>query len=225
MPRTFLIALAAMLSSAAAPLRAETPVPIEEEPQHRLRFHNAHVRFFDVELPPRYRGVMHIHHHDGVFVNITPSTTEAQDWGAEPVTRPPRTPGESYFIGYAQTPKAHRISNVGAQPYRVTDTEILAGCGPADIPDDALSGSLIVENKRVRVTRIELDPRAKATLFGPCGMLVAVTGGALVIQQPGGDEHVSLGPAGFKWREGAQPVVIENVGSEPIHLVDILIKQ
>lgn len=200
-------------------------MPIEEEPRHRLVFQNAHVRFFDVELPPAYRGVMHIHHHDGVFVNISASETEAQDWDAEPVRRPPRTPGESYFIGYAGRPKAHRVSNVGAQPYRVTDTEILAGCGPADVPDDALSGPVIVENRRVRVTRIELPARGKATLFGPCGMLVAVTGGVLVVQQPGSDEHVTLAPAGFRWRESAQPVVIENVGSAPIHLVDILIKQ
>ena len=66
----FALAVTLFSSLCSAPmLRAEEPVPIEEEPQHHLRFENSHVRFFDVRLPPGYRGVMHIHHHDGVFVN------------------------------------------------------------------------------------------------------------------------------------------------------------
>lgn len=213
-----------VLSLLATAVIAEEPVPIDQEPQHKLKFQNAHVRFFDVALPPGYRGTMHIHQYDGVFVNIEPSETEAEDWGKPPGARPPRQPGETYFIGYTAKPKAHRVSNIGNGTYHVTDTEILAGCGRADIADDALAGPVIVENKRVRVTRVELQPGARTTLHGPCGMLVAVTGGTLVAVQPGSEERVTLAPAGFKWREGAQPVVIENAGDAPFRGVDILVK-
>lgn len=213
-----------LLAIVAGPACAEEPVPIDQEPQHKLRFENAHVRFFDVALPQGYRGVMHIHQFDGVFVNIEPSATEAEDWGKPPAVRPPRQPGETYFIGYSAKPKAHRVSNVGTGTYHVTDTEILTGCGGTEPAAEALAGTVITENKRVRVTRIDLQPGARATLHGPCGMLVAVTGGTLVVRQAGGDSRTTLGPAGFQWREGRQPVEIENAGDSAFSAVDILVK-
>ena len=216
--------LAAGLAVMSANGAAQDPVPIEQEPRHRLAFENTRIRFFDVQLPPGYRSMVHIHHHDGVFVNISPAETEAEDWGKPPVRRAPRTPGESYFIGYAKTPKAHRVSNVGSTEYRVTDTEILQGCGERAPDDTARSGPVLVDNKRVRVTRIELAPGASTPLHGPCGMLVLVTSGTARFDGPGGVETVAFAPAGFKWRDGTLPVAMKNVGNEPLHAVDILVK-
>ncbi len=218
------IASCLLLTLCVAAVRADEPVPIDQEPMHRLKFQNAHVRFFDVALPPGYRSLTHIHQFDGVFVNIEPSPTEAEDWGKPAVARSPRKPGETYFIGYAAKPKVHRISNVGTGVYHVTDTEILAGCDSAAAADDAPAGPVIVENKRVRVTRIELQPGATATLGGPCGMLVAVTGGTLQARSPGSTERIEFLPAGFQWREGSQPVVVENAGDEPFHAIDIVVR-
>ena len=214
----------ALLVTLSCAAQAEDPVPIDQEPQHELKFQNAHVRFFDVTLPQGYRGVMHIHQYDGVFVNIEPSDTEAEDWGNPPQVRPPRQPGETYFINYTAKPKAHKVSNVGSGVYHVTDTEILSGCGSASIPDDALAGPVITENERVRVTRVELAPGARTTLYGPCGMLVAVSGGRLRAAYPGSEALVTLAPAGFQWRDGMQTIVIENASDTPFRGVDILVK-
>lgn len=219
-----LSALAVSASIHAAAARAEVPVPIEQEPKHVLKFVNRHVRFFDVQLPPGYRSVMHVHHHDGVFVNIAPSETEAEDWGVAPAQRPARAPGESYFIGYATQPKAHRVSNIGTRPYHVTDTELLTGCGNAPLAADALAGPLITENARVRVTRVELTPGASTKLHGPCGLLVAVTGGQVRIDLPGGAATIAFEPAGFHWRDARDAVTVTNVGDAPLHAVDILLK-
>lgn len=208
----------------AVPAGAEEPVPIEREPGHRLVFRNSHVRFFDVRLTPGYRSVMHIHHHDGVFVNIAPSETEAEDWGKAPVRRPERQPGDSYFIGYATSPKAHRVSNVGQGLYHVTDTEILQGCGSAGLASEPSAGPVIADNDRVRVTRIELPPGASARLHGPCGMLVAVTGGTVTLDAPGGSERIAFEPAGFHWRDSHQPMQLTNAGTEPLLAVDIVVK-
>lgn len=216
--------LGAMLAVTAASALAQDPVPIEQEPRHRLAFENTRIRFFDVQLPPGYRSVVHLHHHDGVFVNISPSETEAEDWGKPPVRRAPRAPGESYFIGYAKAPKAHRVSNVGKTEYRVTDTEILQGCGGRALDETARAGPVLVDNERVRVTQIELAPGASTTLHGPCGMLVLVTGGTARFDGPGGVETVAFTPAGFKWRDGTLPVGMKNVGNERLHAVDILVK-
>lgn len=214
----------ALLVTLSCAAQAEDPVPIDQEPQHELKFQNAHVRFFDVTLPQGYRGVMHIHQYDGVFVNIEPSDTEAEDWGNPPQVRLPRQPGETYFINYTAKPKAHKVSNVGSGVYHVTDTEILSGCGSASIPDDALAGPVITENERVRVTRVELAPGARTTLYGPCGMLVAVSGGRLRAAYPGSEALVTLAPAGFQWRDGMQTIVIENASDTPFRGVDILVK-
>lgn len=219
------IGVIALALTFAGNARAEDPVPIDQEPLHKLRFRNAHVRFFDVNLPPGYRGVMHVHQFDGVFVNIAPSETEAEDWGKAPQIRPARDIGETYFINYAATPKAHRVSNVGARPYHVTDTEILSGCGTAKLADDAFAGKLILENDRVRITRVVLEPGASSKLYGPCGMLVAVSGGHAALKAAGGEEQINFQPAGFRWRESAEPTVITNTGAATFHAVDILVKQ
>ena len=60
---------------------ADRIVPIEQEPQHRLKFQNRHVRFFDVLLPPGYNSMWHSHLYDGVLVNIEAAETRAQDLG------------------------------------------------------------------------------------------------------------------------------------------------
>lgn len=149
----------AVASEGAAPASAEEPVPIDQEPRHRLVFSNAHVRLFDVFLPPGYRSLMHVHHRDGVFVNIAPSETLAEDWSQPGVLRPGLAPGESYFIGYAARPKAHRVSNDGQSPYHVTDTEIIRGCGTLKhAAEKPVAPPVIVDTDRVRVTRLELEP-------------------------------------------------------------------
>ena len=140
--KTSVPALAAgMLLLTGAVLAAESIVPIEEEPQHRLKFQNQHVRLFDALLPPGYKG---------------------------------------------QT--------------------------------------LILDNERVRVTRIMIGPGERLSLHPPCGMLVSVSGGRVKLNAPGGEEQITLPPAGFKWRDQSSALEIVNAGSEVFHAVDIVVK-
>ena len=87
------VAAAACMMAATGAWAQNKIVPIEEEPMHKLKFENAHVRFFDVQLPPGYESLWHSHVFDGVFVNISPSETTAQDLGGEPTKRDPRIIG------------------------------------------------------------------------------------------------------------------------------------
>ena len=209
---------------AAAPSGAtDRIVAIEDEPRHFLKFQNRHVRLFDVHLPPGYRGLFHSHVHDGVFVNVEASETVATDFGGEPVVRGPRQLGETYFFNYTKAPRIHRVDNTGATPFRVVDTEIHEGCGRSAPVEDAARPP-ILENDRVRVTRLLLDPGRSARLSPTCGMLVAVTGGRLEARSPGGVEVVTLAPAGFKWRDSFAALEVVNAGDAPFHGVDILVK-
>ncbi|HWQ40305.1 MAG TPA: hypothetical protein VNM24_17135 [Burkholderiales bacterium] len=215
-----------LLLACALPLlvHAEEPVPIEQEPRHRLRFENPHVRFFDVDLPPGYEGRYHWHTNDGVFVNILPAETIAQDLGKEPEKRGWRAIGETYFIGYRDKPKAHRVSNSDTQNYRVTDTEIVRGCGATQPLVEAAGQTLIVDNARVFVTRIILHPGESTELHGPCGMLVSVSEGSLQIAAGGLEQAIGLGRAGFHWRQSVEPHKLTNVGRNVFHAVDIRLK-
>ena len=216
---------AAALAACACPTAAqEKIVPIEEEPKHVLKFQNRHVRFFDVQLPPGYEAPWHTHLHDGVFVNIAPSETTAQDLGEKPVLREPRIIGETYFINYGRKPKAHRVTNSGGSLYRVTDTEIHAACGRFAQVQDGEGQTLIVENERVRVTRIMIGPGEHLALHATCGMLVAVSEAQLAFRSLGPEERISIEPAGFKWRDAYDPVTLVNVGQTVFHGVDIVVK-
>ncbi|HEV8525235.1 MAG TPA: hypothetical protein VGQ71_12100 [Terriglobales bacterium] len=219
-------AIAFMISACLIPIvrAADEPVPIEQEPRHRLKFENAHMRFFDVQLEPGYQSLYHWHHNDGVFVNIASSPTISQDWGAEPVMRGERAIGEAYFIGYAAKPKAHRVANPGPGIYRVTDTEIMSSCGQMDAAREGPNQTLIVNNERVLVTRVILHPGESTELYAPCGMLVSVSGGDVVFDTPEGKEKVAMDRAAFKWRKLLQTVKLTNAGANVFHGVDIRIK-
>jgi len=219
-------AIAFMMSACLISItRAATePVPIEQEPRHRLKFENAHVRFFDVQLEPGYQSLYHWHHNDGVFVNIASSPTISQDWGAEPVTRGERAIGEAYFIAYAAKPKAHRVANPGPGMYRVIDAEIMSSCGPMNAARESPNQTLVVDNERVFVTRVILHPGESTELYAPCGLLVSVYGGDVVFDTPDGKEKVAMDRGAFKWRKLQQTVKLTNVGRNVFHGVDIRIK-
>jgi hypothetical protein len=213
-------ALLWLMCAPCAVAGADGPVPIEQEPRHALKFQNAHVRFFDVDLPPGYEGRYHWHANDGVFVNISPAETIAQDWGKEPARRGWRAIGETYFINYADQPKAHRVSNGDAQVYRVTDTEILRGCGAAPARGEGPNQTLIVENDRVFVARIILHPGEWTELYAPCGMLVSVSGGSVAV----GAQALEMPRAGFHWRQSGETLRLTNTGRAVFHAVDIRLK-
>lgn len=214
-----------LLAAASAADTGQEPVPIEDEPRHILKFENAHVRFFDVELEPGYRALYHWHRNDGVFVNILPANTVAQDWGGDSSAREPRAVGETYFIRYSRSPKAHRVSNSDLRPYRVTDTEILSGCEDRAEWREGQNQTLILENDRVFVTRVMLHPGESAELPGPCSMLVSVSGGDVVIGASGESNRLTMDRAGFHWRASRLTQTLTNAGSRVFHGVDIRIKR
>lgn len=218
--RTGIIALTLVLNPAS--LAFAEPVPIEQEPRHRLVFENKHVRFFDVQLEPGYQALYHSHVHDGVFVNIEAADTIAQAWGGEPVKRGERAIGEAYFIGYTDKPGVHRVTNPDNRTYRVTDTEILASCGTGDELRPERNQTVVVDNTKVLVTRLILHPGESSELSGPCGMLVAVSAGAVALDKHADPE--SLEPADFLWREAGAELTLTNVGTTIFHGVDIRIK-
>jgi hypothetical protein len=208
----------------AAALAQTEPVNIEQETRHRLKFENEHIRFFDVQLEPGYEALYHWHRNDGVFINMYVAPTAAQDVGKELIQRGGRAIGEVYFINYAANPKAHRVMNPGKTEYRVTDTEVLTGCGATAPLTEAPNQTLVIDNDRVFVNRIILHPGESSELRAPCGMLVSVSGGNVTVEGPQGSESFAMPVAGFKWRKSEDTVRLTNAGKTVFHAIDIRLK-
>jgi len=197
-------------------------VPIEQEPRHRLKFENAHVRFFDVQLDPipvalslapQRRRIRH----------IASSPTIAQDWDAER-RRAASVPSARLIHRLrGQTEGAPGCESwSGYVPrYRCRDHELLRPdeCGARKSESDA------GRRQRTRV-RHPVDPASgeSTELYAPCGMLVAVSAANVVFDTPDGKEKLRQDRGEFKWRKLQQTVKLTNVGTNVFHGVDIRIK-
>jgi quercetin dioxygenase-like cupin family protein len=186
-------------------LSGQTPriVPVEQEPQHRPVFQNAVLAVLDVQFPPGYVSLFHTHSNDNISVRIETGTTRIDTLdatGAEQVAAIGRV-----VFNSANPPYTHRVANVGTTPIRILDIEILATrpTSTALAPDELAGHEVIVDNPRVRITRIVLEPSEHLTNHThPRGWLdVSVRGwpgpGTFRWQEPGSQARpIEAGPGG-----------------------------
>lgn len=107
----------------------QAPVPIDQEPKHRLVFENERVRVFDVFLRPGDWTLLHTHGRDTISVALVAgsswSETELGERRESTVT-----PGRvNANRGYSENPRAHRVGNRGPTPYHLLLLEIVSGGG------------------------------------------------------------------------------------------------
>jgi quercetin dioxygenase-like cupin family protein len=118
--RRYLIALAVLYSCS---VNAQAPVPVEQEPRHRVVFADDALRVIDVNLPAGYTSLEHSHAYDIATVCIESSRTRTrlpgQPWG-EPRGR---NVGEPNLTEYAGKAGAHTLQNLGAGAYRLIAVE------------------------------------------------------------------------------------------------------
>ncbi|HUE43871.1 MAG TPA: hypothetical protein VMP12_09915 [Candidatus Sulfotelmatobacter sp.] len=103
---------------------AEDPVPVEQEPHHRVIFENQYVRVLDVVVKPGETTLFHKHSIDNVPIILTDADNRTQfagkDWGP--------TPAKAKSVGFipgAERPYVHRINNQGSTVFHVIDVEVL----------------------------------------------------------------------------------------------------
>ena len=100
-------------------LLAQAPVPVSDEPHHRRVMYAAHLRLFEILVPPGATTLDHAHDRDVAVVALGDTTIRTrlvgQNWEA------PRSyvPGGINLVTYAGAPAAHAMENIGKSPYRV----------------------------------------------------------------------------------------------------------
>jgi quercetin dioxygenase-like cupin family protein len=217
-----------LLLALLLPASGQAPVPVENEPRHRLKFGNRHVRVFDVLIPPGDTSLFHTHVHDGVGIKLTDAHIRDEPTGGSPdditVMR-----GEVSFA-LRPSPLTHRVSNIGETPFRNIFIEILppAGAPHGAAPQALVAGqTLVLENERVRISRLVLAPGQSAELHTHAlrRLAVAVTEGRLAVEVPGEKAWtVEFKSGDFRWYEAGTTHALKNVGSTPFEAVDIELK-
>jgi hypothetical protein len=139
-------------------VRASTrsPVPVEQEPAHRLVLQNAIVRVFDVWLSPGADSLWHVHRHDGISVRLADATVADQPADVQAETL--RLHRGALAFGAAPAARTHRVHNVGETPFHNSYSELLADQDVAAERAAAVDRRVEFENDRVRALRRILVP-------------------------------------------------------------------
>ena len=220
---TLLLSLS-LLSSVSA----QSPVAIEKEPRHQLKFENQFVRVFDVRIPPGDTTLFHTHTHDGVGIKLTDARLRSEVLGGS-VDEVVCKRGEVDFTRFPN-PLTHKVGNIGATPFRNIFIEILSSsAAPASTPSPAAVAdhTVVLENERARVLRLELAPgqstAERTHVLG--GVRVALSEGNILIASPDRDARtVKVGAGDYEWVQGGTKESLKNVGSAPCAVVEIELK-
>ena len=202
----------------------DKPVPVENEPHHRVVFKNDFIEVMRVNLKPDARTLYHTHAHDRAAVELSNASITQQKFGDAEAPANAIKPGD---VSISTTPAggySHRVHNVGTSLFDVLDVEFLQ---PPDKPSEAIAGPLIGENPSARAYRWELAPGAKSpehTHYRPY-LIVAATPMQLKMTAPDGQSRAeTVTPGDFHWVDAPVTHVLANEGSTPGTIVEFELK-
>jgi quercetin dioxygenase-like cupin family protein len=217
-----ILAAAVLSFSGLFPSTVQSPVPVANEPRHHLKFENEYVRVFDVVVPPGDATLFHIHASDYAFVSIGDATLKAEVMGNQPgdmITKD----GEARFT---KGPITHRVTNVARTPFRNITIEILKSPGPvgASTPDTSPGHSVVLDNDRVRIERLILEPGQSTNIHthNLSALSVFVTKSKVRVESKGAKpETIEYKPGDFRWRAAPVTHSIKNIGSTRFEAVGV----
>ncbi|MEP6494742.1 MAG: hypothetical protein ABJF01_18800 [bacterium] len=198
---------------------AQAPaVTLDHESKHHVVFANEWVRVLDVVVPSGDSTLYHVHSNDYVFVTFGDVALKAQALGAAQ-TDLPLANGE---VRITMAPITHRVLNPSRSPFHNLTIELLKPSGMALTP--RAEGVTVLDNDRVRVGRIVLEPGESTTRHehrGP-GLDVGVSAGTVsVVDASGATTRVTYAPASYRWSAAGRTHTLTNVGRSRVEIVEI----
>jgi hypothetical protein len=172
-------------------------VAVDQEPRHHLVFANDFVRIIDALFPGFYVSQNHTHSLDHVTVVILSGRDDAQ--GKARVG----------FAGFAKGGYSHVVISPESGVMRFIDVE-LRGPDHGEGDEDPQAGHVpVLNNARVRITRVKLDAGQSLPEHHHVDGYVAV-----VVR--GGD-----GPGTWSWHASGEPPVVVETGRQALEFVEI----
>lgn len=193
---------------------AQTPVPMHEEPRHRLVLTHQQVRVMDVKIRPNDTTQFHVHDVPALFIAVSTAPVDIQPlsekWGGTHTAADPgRKPGDvNVDTSYVRRPITHRVTNVGSQLFNliaITNSTVSpSNFGPPEIP-----GALELQNRWFIQSRARLSAGAPLQWYSASSPTIVVQPlpGAATVLLKSGKEHAlntpgswALVPAGTHYR-------------------------
>jgi quercetin dioxygenase-like cupin family protein len=224
-----------LLAAIALAAQTTSEVEITAEPRHHLALENEYVRVFQVQVAPHDATLMHIHHHDYVYVALGAADLSNEVKGEPPVAVKLQD-GETRFRAGNF---AHIARNLADTPFRNVTIELLQDeaalkTPPAKWDEDrglhVFTGGtqdiMFVEDG-VRVSEIDLQPGATVPShhhfgphhFGP-HLMVAVTDLEVRSDVEGqGPMPGHFKSGDVKWLPGGYTHTLTNVGKQEAKFV------
>jgi len=216
------LALALMI-----PQKGDKPVPVEEEPLHKVEFQNDAVTVLHLTLPPGQYTQYHIHKHDRVAIPISTTSTTQQDWKKPEGPANPVKPGDFAAMTLQGDSYTHRVHNVGKDPYEVIDIEFAQR---PTTPSPDLAGPVAAENPSARIYNWVLPPGGSSPMHKHVRPYVIVSVTALNLQMNSPDGQTAaraVEAGGFKYVDTvAGPIThnLTNIGTALGQIVEVELK-
>jgi quercetin dioxygenase-like cupin family protein len=202
----------------------DKPLPVDQEPHHKVVLKNEFVEVMRVNLKPDERTLYHTHAHHRAAVELCTTSISQQKVGEAEAPAYPIKPGDVSVATTEPGGYSHRVHNVGSNLFDVLDVEFLQH---PDKPSDAVAGPMVGENPSARAYRWELAPGAKSpehTHHRPY-LIVAATPMQLKMTAPDGQSRTeTVKPGDFHWVDAQVTHVLANEGSAPGTIVEFELK-
>jgi len=211
----------------AFPPKADKPVPVDEEPLHKVELKNDAVTVLRLVLQPGQYTQYHIHTHDRVAIQLSTTSTTQQDWKKPEGAANAVKPGDFSAMTLEGDSYTHRVHNVGKQPYEVLDIEFAQR--PAT-PSPDLAGPVAAENPSARIYNWVLAPGATTPMHTHHRPYIIVSIDALNLQMnsPDGQTASRAVDAGsFRYVDATlAPIThnLANIGATPGQIVEVELK-
>lgn len=203
---------------------AQEPVPVSEEPHHKRVMYTAHLRMFEILVPPGTTTLDHAHDRDVAVVALGATTIRTrlagQDWEA------PRSyvPGGINLVAYTGTSAAHAMENVGKTPYRVFAVENMRETGwtmPRII--EAAATELLQQSRAFAVYEVRLStstPQTNHVHQQPT--VVILLSGSVGVQGGGGESEFRVEAPG-RWFSSPSdhPHMLSLIGASDARLIEV----
>jgi quercetin dioxygenase-like cupin family protein len=219
--RTSLIALTVLWPLA---IHAQAPVPVDQEPRHRVVLTDSAMRVIDVNVPAGDTTLEHSHAHDIATVCIESSRTRTREPGQAWGDARPRAVGAPNLTEYAGKPGAHTLQNVGAGPYRLIAVENRRTSGWSAAPPVVAHATTVAREARAfRLYDVVLGAGAtKTTHFHATPTVAILITGSVSASGNGGSAARHLRAPG-EWVQvpPGEPHSISALGSPEARVTEI----
>jgi len=212
----------------AFPAKTDKPVPVEEEPLHKVELKNDAITVLHLKLPPGQYTQYHVHQHDRVAIQLSTTSTAQQDWGKSEGAANPVKPGDFAAMTLEGASYTHRVHNVGENPYEVLDIEFAVR--PAK-PSTDLAGPVAAENPSARIYNWVLPAGASAPMHKHVRPYVIVSVTALNLEMSSPDGRAAahaVGAGDFHYIDvppaGSLTHNLANTGTTPGQIVEVELK-